>query len=82
MNDLTIIIVTSVIGFISFKLVLKFWPKKGKMGINLKEVSCPNCKKVVSKIRKPTNRRQVLWGGWTCVECGTEMDKYGVKVNS
>ena len=29
---------------------------------------------------KPANRRQKLWGGWTCPECGCEMDRRGRKV--
>jgi hypothetical protein len=32
-------------------------------------------------IRKPKNRRQALWGGWTCEACGLEYDKWGRTVD-
>jgi hypothetical protein len=25
----------------------------------------------------PKTLNQMLWGGWTCAECGYELDKYG-----
>jgi len=86
MDDITRIIITALtvflIGFICNKIISKFWPKTGKYGMNLKEVRCPNCAEKMPKVRKPANRRQTLWGGWTCNKCGTEMDKYGLKINS
>ena len=38
---------------------------------------CPRCGEPVPKFRKPANRRQALWGGWTCTRCGCEMDRRG-----
>jgi len=38
---------------------------------------CAECGAPAPKIRKPANRRQTLWGGWTCPECGYEMDRRG-----
>ena len=38
---------------------------------------CPECGTPVPMYRRPTSMRQALWGGWTCEECGTEMDRYG-----
>ena len=67
---------------VTLLLLLKFWPKSGKLGINLNEVVCPECNEPAPKVRKPKNKRQLLWGGWSCEKCGTEMDKYGTKVNS
>lgn len=26
--------------------------------------------------------RQTLWGGWTCDNCGIEMDKFGTDISS
>lgn len=51
-----------------------------KWGVNLKKVKCPECGEVQPRVRKPKNLRQALWGGWTCANCDTEMDKYGVKI--
>ncbi len=82
MNDLTIIVTASILVVLISRLFLKYWPRNGKIGVNLEKVCCPNCKEVMPKIRKPTNLKQALWGGLTCKNCGTEMDKYGVKINS
>ncbi len=41
---------------------------------------CPQCGAPFPKFRKPANRRQLLWGGWTCSNCGSEMDRHGRKV--
>jgi hypothetical protein len=41
---------------------------------------CPECGEPAPKVRTPANRRQALWGGWTCPECGTEMDRRGRRV--
>ena len=56
---------------------------KGQMGkgsrwglnLNLKH-KCPNCDANLPAIRRPKNRRQYLWGGWTCEQCGMEFDKW------
>jgi hypothetical protein len=50
-----------------------------------KPKACPECGTEAPKIRKPANRRQMLWGGlggWTCPECGCELDWRGRKVLS
>jgi hypothetical protein len=31
-------------------------------------------------VRRPTSLRQALWGGWTCKNCGAEVDRWGRKV--
>jgi hypothetical protein len=51
--------------------------KRGRWGINLRPVRCPECGKLAPVIRRPKNRRQALWGGCTCERCGTEYDKWG-----
>jgi hypothetical protein len=38
---------------------------------------CPECGEQLPKVRKPANRRQMLWGGWTCPNCGCEVDRKG-----
>ena len=54
--------------------------KGKKWGINLQSVHCPQCNKQAPKIRTPKNLRQLLWGGWTCSECGCKMDKWGKSI--
>lgn len=86
MPELMILILAAiasvVAGILSKKLILKVWPKSGKMGINSEKVSCPECGQLMPETRKPANMRQFLWGGWTCERCGTELDKYGAKIDS
>lgn len=77
MNIVLTIISTALIWTVCFYLLLKVWPRSGKMGVNLKEIKCPKCGAIFPKIRKPQNISQALWGGWTCQNCGCETDKYG-----
>ncbi|HEY7310061.1 MAG TPA: hypothetical protein VH643_11935 [Gemmataceae bacterium] len=51
--------------------------QRGKWGLNLKPGPCTQCGTPMPMIRKPANWRQAMWGGWTCAECGLELDKWG-----
>lgn len=42
---------------------------------------CPDCGVKMPTTRKPANKRQALWGGWTCPNCGCELDRKGKKVS-
>jgi hypothetical protein len=42
-----------------------------------RERKCPECGVALPKARKPANSKQALWGGWTCHECGCEVDRQG-----
>lgn len=55
--------------------------KRSDWGINLSLPNCPKCGKKVPIIRKPTSTYQAMWGGWTCSNCGCEMDKWGKEIN-
>jgi hypothetical protein len=50
--------------------------QRGNWGLNLKPGPCTECGTPMPMIRKPANWRQALWGGWTCPECGLELDKW------
>lgn len=41
---------------------------------------CAECGEPMPLVRRPANRRQMLWGGWTCAKCGCELDRSGRKV--
>jgi len=41
---------------------------------------CANCRMPVPVLRNPTSLRQAFLGGWTCAECGTEMDRFGNEI--
>jgi hypothetical protein len=46
-------------------------------GLNPNPVSCPRCDTQLSQIKIPKSLRQALWGGYTCPNCGCEVDKWG-----
>jgi len=80
MNVSILGILIGVVLFLFFTLIKKD-SKYSKLGINLKRVYCPKCNLKQPIIRKPTNERQILYGGYTCKNCGTEMDKYGTQLD-
>jgi hypothetical protein len=41
---------------------------------------CPVCKSPLPKVGMPTSLRQALWGGWTCPNCGCQVDWRGREV--
>lgn len=67
------IIVVSVVIAIAAVLLLSV---KMQNDVNAKG-GCPECGRPVPRLRTPTSLRQALWGGWTCTECGTELDLKG-----
>jgi hypothetical protein len=38
---------------------------------------CPRCGFQLPRFRWPANRRQALGGGFTCQDCGAELDRRG-----
>lgn len=36
---------------------------------------CPECGHQLPAFRRPTNARQMMWGGWTCPHCDAELDR-------
>ena len=54
--------------------------RRDKWGLNVAATSCPQCNEPVPRIRHPKSLKQAMWGGHTCRNCGTEMDKWGRKV--
>jgi hypothetical protein len=52
--------------------------QRGNWGISFKQAVCSQCGTAMPMMfRKPTSWRQAMWGGWTCAECGFELDKWG-----
>jgi hypothetical protein len=42
---------------------------------------CAGCGEVLPRYgNRPSNRRQLLWGGWSCRGCGRELDRRGRQV--
>ena len=58
-------------------LILRGNQTKSRWGVHLHTINCPHCSHEQPTLRKPTNIQQAAWGGWTCEECGTQMDKWG-----
>jgi len=49
------------------------------VGLLSPQRKCPECATPLPKVRKPMNRQQALWGGWTCPKCGIDVDRKGRK---
>jgi len=55
--------------------------RRNRWGINFNPLrSCPHCGAPLPLVRKPASSKQALWGGWTCQQCGTEIDKWGTPI--
>ncbi len=50
------------------------------MALVMPRRKCPDCGQLFPRFRKPANRGQALWGGYTCVKCGCEVDRKGRKI--
>ncbi|MFT6167007.1 MAG: hypothetical protein ACJAV5_001500 [Vicingaceae bacterium] len=81
MNPTTLGVIIAVALFLLLSLIKKD-SKYSYLGMNFKRVFCPNCNKRQPFIRKPTNQRQLLNGGYTCENCQTEMDKFGTELKN
>ncbi len=80
---LVLFILLACFGFFLLKLTFDFAKRRGRVwGLNLRPVSCPKCGENVPFLRKPASLRQELWGGWTCSNCGIEMDRWGTEISS
>jgi hypothetical protein len=55
---------------------------KGRWGIGSLsgDTRCPRCGARLPTIRKPASTQEMLWGGWTCTQCGCKIDKYGREI--
>ena len=74
------LVIFSVLFFFGALVVRDTIRGKGRWGVNVKGLAgmdCPRCGEPLPAVRKPKNRRQMLWGGCTCEECGCEIDKWG-----
>jgi hypothetical protein len=49
--------------------------------LNLEAVHCPRCGQQLPALRVPATLRQLMWGGWTCPNCGCRMDKWGKAID-
>lgn len=52
------------------------------IGLALPRRKCPDCASVLPRMRKPENAQQALWGRSTCPQCGCEIDRRGIKIDS
>jgi hypothetical protein len=57
--------------------------QRGRWGLNFKGLAgtdCPRCGASLPPAQFPKTFRQALWGGWTCDDCGCEIDKWGREI--
>jgi len=65
-----------------YKFVADSVEGEGSLGINFSLPNCPKCGEKVPAVRTPTSTNQTLWDGWTCSNCGCEIDKWGKEINT
>jgi len=70
---LVLIILFSIIGILTVVIGTK---NKNRFGVNFSGLRCPVCGLAPSNIRAPDNFNQLLWGGFTCKNCGANVDKW------
>jgi hypothetical protein len=62
-------------------LLVKFLRRGDKRGINVQAlvnpIKCPRCAQALPRARVPRSFNEILWGGWTCPNCGAKIDKWG-----
>ena len=72
-----------VIGGAVCILIILTIKKNKKWGINLDfNNHCPKCGISLPTIRKPTSVKQFMWGGWSCNNCGCQIDKWGAEISN
>jgi hypothetical protein len=42
---------------------------------------CPKCQHPLPRFRRPRSLRELLWGGWHCPVCSTEVSRTGQFLN-
>jgi hypothetical protein len=50
---------------------------KTRFGVNFRGADCAECGTPAPVVRAPKDLYEMLWGGWTCEECGQANDKWG-----
>ena len=77
---IALFVILSAVGYIT-TYIRKATINRLLHGINTKRLVCPSCGAEAPKFRKPKNKRQLLWGGFTCEQCGAEVDKWGREID-
>lgn len=49
--------------------------------LHFRRIDCPACGARIPFASKPTSAQQARLGGWTCYECGAEIDEMGVDLS-
>ncbi len=78
MDSLPVGLIVAAAVIVGFAIVVYGTVAKTKWGINLSPIKCPSCNKVQPRgPRIPADAYETKWGGMTCADCGTKMDKWG-----
>ena len=47
------------------------------LGLLIPRKSCPSCRTALPRFRKPTDKSEMLHGGWHCPNCNAKIDRHG-----
>lgn len=81
LNPTTIGVLIGITTYYLFTFIKKD-SKYALFAVNLKKVKCPKCNTPQPFFRAPKNKNQALFGGYTCSNCKTEMDKFGTEIKT
>jgi hypothetical protein len=70
------ILVAAVFGLVFVTGAVVLW------ALALPRRTCPDCGFLFPKFRKPTSKQEFWWGGYTCTQCGTKVDRKGNRRSS
>jgi hypothetical protein len=73
--------IIAICALVTLVFVIFFWwqtKTKGRWGLGMfTGTQCPRCATRLPMFRKPGSPEEIMWGGWTCPNCGCKVDKYG-----
>ena len=78
----SLLIVGGILG-VGVLLVVHGTIFRTRWGINTSSpIECPGCRKLHGQLRAPRSMRQAMWGGYTCDQCGFEVDKWNRPISN
>lgn len=84
-DDLILVIASLVllsVAIISAKLLIRKVKNEAKFRqFHVNPPDCPNCGEQMPRFRDPESLRQEAFGGWTCSNCRTELDRFGTDIS-
>lgn len=77
-NKIAIAAITGAVGVLIANAIEKWWKRKrGIVDTPINSIVCAKCGTKPPRFGNPRKWRHIIWGGWTCRNCGAAHDRYG-----